>query len=85
MKLKKIAEQRKLKGITQAELGVVLNVSRQTIQNYEQGVTDPDVDTIIKISKYFNISTDELFGLNKKDDYNQIVDELITYLGKIKK
>lgn len=39
-----------------------LNVSLQTISNYENEKRDMTPDTIIKLAKYFNVSTDYLLG-----------------------
>lgn len=39
-----------------------LNVSIQTISNYENEKRDMTPDTIIKLAKYFNVSTDYLLG-----------------------
>ncbi len=41
-----------------------LNISEQTIKNYEQGKRTPDVPTLIRIAEYFNVSTDYLVGLS---------------------
>lgn len=39
-----------------------LNVTIQTISNYEIGKRDMTPDTIIKLAEYFNVSTDYLLG-----------------------
>ena len=39
-----------------------LNVSIQTISNYENEKRDMTPDTIIKLAEYFNVSTDYLLG-----------------------
>lgn len=54
------------KGLTQKQLSDILNVSRQTISNYENGSNEPDFYMIAKIADYFNCSIDSLVfdGLN---------------------
>ena len=42
---------RKLKGLSQQELAVKLNVVRQTISKWEQGLSVPDSDMLIAISE----------------------------------
>ena len=42
---------RKSKGLFQEELAVKLNVVRQTISKWEQGLSVPDVDMLISISE----------------------------------
>ena len=46
--------------MTQTDLGHILNVTHQTISNYENNSRIWDLDTLIKISEYFNVSIDEL-------------------------
>ena len=43
------------------ELANKLLVSNKTISNWETGKTLPDIENIILISKYLNISLDDLF------------------------
>ena len=45
---------------TQDELSKKLNLSRTAISNYEKGIIQPSIDTIIKISEIFNVSLDDL-------------------------
>ena len=46
--------------MTQTDLGHILNVTDQTISNYENNSRLCDLDTLIRISEYFNVSIDEL-------------------------
>ena len=47
-------------GLSQDDFSNLFNVSRQTISNWENGKSYPDLEMIIKISDYFKISVDEL-------------------------
>ena len=69
----KILELRKGKGYSQEELSFKLNVARQTISKWESGSTTPDMDNLIKLSKIFDISVDELIGkeISKEDRTNE--------------
>lgn len=58
----KIVEMRKEKNLSQEQLAEKLEVSRQTISNWENGKFYPDIDALVKISKYFNISLDNLLS-----------------------
>ena len=51
----KIARLRKKNNMTQAELGEVLNVTYQAVSKWERGESQPDFDTISKISKLFQV------------------------------
>ena len=44
---------RKAKGLSQEELAIKLNVVRQTISKWEQGLSVPDADMLISISEVF--------------------------------
>lgn len=46
--------------LTQDDMADKFGVSRQTIYKWENGVTYPEVDKIIKISEVFNVSIDYL-------------------------
>ena len=47
-------------GLTQDELGEKLYLSRTSISYYEQGKFEPNIQTLIEMSKLFNIPIDEL-------------------------
>ena len=63
---RKIIEMRKNKKLSQEQLAEKLNVSRQTISNWENGKFYPDIDALVKISKCFNISLDDLLSYDDK-------------------
>lgn len=50
------------KQISQAELATVLNISNRTISMYEQGNSEPTIETLSKMANYFNVTTDYLIG-----------------------
>lgn len=56
---------RKEKKITQENLADLLNVSFQTVSKRERGKAEPNIDTLIKISKIFEVSIDDLVGDKK--------------------
>ena len=58
----KIREARKREGITQAELSKQIEVSRNTIVNFETGRRDPRVKDLRKIAKALNVSVAELIS-----------------------
>lgn len=64
---KMIGKMRTDSGISQEKLGEILGVSRQAVQKWESGAALPDIDNIIKISRYFGLSTDAMiFGADKR-------------------
>ncbi len=48
--------------LTSKKLGEILNLSESTISLYECGKRTPNKDLILKMSYYFNVSTDYLLG-----------------------
>ena len=46
---------RKSKGLSQEELAVRLNVVRQTISKWENGLSVPDADMLISVSKCWRL------------------------------
>lgn len=71
---------RKSKGLSQEELAVKLNVVRQTISKWEQGLSVPDADMLISISEVFETSVSTLLGETvvetKADDLKAISEKL---------
>ena len=53
---------RKSKGLSQEELAVKLNVVRQTVSKWEQGLSVPDADLLIALSEAFETSVSTLLG-----------------------
>ncbi|MFG6330265.1 MAG: helix-turn-helix domain-containing protein [Lachnospiraceae bacterium] len=71
---------RKSKGLSQEELAIKLNVVRQTISKWEQGLSVPDADMLISISEVFETSVSTLLGETvaetKADDLSVISEKL---------
>ncbi|MBB5263721.1 putative transcriptional regulator [Catenibacillus scindens] len=53
---------RKSKGLSQQELAVKLNVVRQTVSKWEQGLSVPDSDMLISLSEVLEIPVSTLLG-----------------------
>lgn len=71
---------RKSKGLSQEELAIKLNVVRQTISKWEQGLSVPDAEMLISISEVFETPVSTLLGENistsKVDDLKAISEKL---------
>ncbi len=71
---------RKAKGLTQEELAIKLNVVRQTISKWEQGLSVPDSEMLISISEVLETPVSTLLGENisesKVDDLKVISEKL---------
>lgn len=57
----RLEELRKQMGIKQEDLANALEVSRQTIGSLENGCYNPSILLAFKISRYFNMSIEEIF------------------------
>ena len=58
---------RKSKGLSQEELAIKLNVVRQTISKWEQGLSVPDSEMLVSISEVLETSVSTLLGENISD------------------
>ena len=70
----KIVSLRKKNNLSQEELAEKLDVTRQTISNWELEETTPDINQAKKLSKIFGISLDELTD----NDINNILVEKVS-------
>ena len=64
----KLFEMRKKAALSQEQVAEVLGVTRQTVSKWETDQTTPDFDKIIPISKLYNVSVNELFGEESKEE-----------------
>ena len=60
-----IAKLRKNKGLTQGQLGRQLNVSYQAVSKWENNISEPDLQTIEKLTDIFEISMSDFFSMAK--------------------
>lgn len=54
---------RKAKGVSQEELAVRLGVVRQTVSKWENGMSVPDADVLIKIAELLDVPVSQLLGI----------------------
>lgn len=73
MKLKQLRENKKM---TQKYLAEKLNVSSQTILNWENGIYEPNISQLIELANIFNVSIDYLVERKNINMINDICNEL---------
>lgn len=73
-KLRCLIEERNL---TQKRVANDLNIAPSTMGGYVQGSSEPDFDTLKRLAKYFNVSTDYLLNIPSNNCNNFIEDELL--------
>lgn len=64
----RLVEFRKKFGYSQEELGNQLNVSRQSISNWESGEVTPSIDYLKELAKIYGVSLDDLVNCDKPVD-----------------
>lgn len=60
----RLKELRKSKKINQQKLALKLNITQAAVSKYELGLSEPDIDTLIKIAEIFQVSVDYLIGFS---------------------
>ncbi len=65
---------RKNKGVTQEQLAQKLGITNQAVSKWESGQSMPDIQLLPEIAEFFNVSINELMGVENK---NNDVDILI--------
>lgn len=64
----RLMDLRKSRGLSQEELGSMIDVTRQTVSKWERDESTPDLDRLIELAGVFEISLDELVGLDSKSE-----------------
>ena len=66
MKLgEKISTLRRKQGLSQEELAVRLNVTRQAVSKWETGTSVPELETLVALAKIFGVTTDYLLSVEE--------------------
>lgn len=69
---------RKQKGISQEELAEKMLISRQAVSKWESGQSAPDLEKIVMLSDYFEVTTDYLLkGVEPKTE-ERVVEKIVT-------
>lgn len=63
---------RKNKDISQQQLADYLQISFQAVSKWENGITYPDINLLPRIASYFDVSVDELLGVDKVKENEKI-------------
>lgn len=73
----KLVELRAAKGVTQEDVALNLSVSNKTVSKWENGASYPDLVMLIKLAKYYCVSTDVLLGIaqNEKKSTEKAIKE----------
>lgn len=89
----RIKTTRELNGLTQSELAKRLNITRSSVNAWEQGISIPSTQYIVELANLFSVSTDYLLGVDVScsinasglnDDDLKLVNHLINHLRSYK-
>ena len=64
---------RKQRGWSQEELGSQIKVTRQTVSKWEMGQSTPELEKLVELSKLFDMSLDQLVGLEEAGERKDCV------------
>ena len=71
---------RTMRGISQQMLANALGTTQQSINKYENHKIEPDINTLIALADYFDVTVDYLIG--RTDENNQALSDGNSLLGK---
>lgn len=82
---KRIKELRISLGLNQVQFGKSLNVTKQTISNWENDNIQPSVDMLLKIVRLYSVSADYLLGIDDRNtvDVTGLNNSQITHIQMI--
>lgn len=63
----RLKELRLENGMTQQHIAGLLNIKQQSYIRYEYGTGEPSINTLIKLTEIFGVSSDYLLGIS--DEY----------------
>lgn len=78
----KIKHFRKAKGLSQEEMAVKLNVVRQTVSKWENGLSVPDADILIQIAELLGVSVSQFLDIEADSKSNNDLSELLSKLNE---
>ena len=62
----RLKELREAKRLSQVQLAKELNISKQSVSNWENNNILPSIDVLIKVIQFFRVSTDYILGLTDR-------------------
>ena len=77
-----------LRKVTQSEMANAIGTNKANISRWENGEVEPDLETLIKLAKYFNVSVDYLLGVETQKqevvpEFNQEQLQVVELIKKL--
>ena len=67
----RLKELRERKNVTQQDVADALDIDRSLYARYEYGTRTPPLDNLIKMAKYYEVTTDYMLGLTDDPQFEQ--------------
>lgn len=80
----KVKRIRKNRGLTQEELAEMIDISSRNLSNIEVGANFPKSETLEKILKALNITTQDLFENDYLRESDALLEDINEYLEQVK-
>ena len=76
---------RKSRELTQKDFGTKVGLSKAVVSKYENGMGYPSFDVLVRIAKYFGVTTDYLLGVarGKTVDVSELTDSQIATIHQL--
>lgn len=65
----RLLDLRKEKNMSQRQMAEYFNVTQGTYNNWEQGNTQPSIEQLIELARFFSVSVDYLIGNSDDEGY----------------
>lgn len=78
---KRVRAGRKLRNMTQTELGNLINISQRQVALIENGYSIPQLSTLVKIANVFNCNIEDFYHKEEFADKNEAIQELSIILN----
>ena len=83
----RLKELRLEKELNQKELAEIIDTTQRNVSNWENGNSEPDIQMMLKLAKFFEVSVDYLLGnaenFVKIGNANSLNDELFSIVSKL--
>ena len=71
----KLKELRKTEKLNQSEIAQKIGIPLMTYNNYENEKTEPNIETLIKLANFYNVTLDYLVGREFSNDIGYLTQE----------
>ena len=80
-----IRQLRTARNLSQVQLAKALGVTKQSVSNWENNNIQPSIDMLVKIARFFSVSTDYLLCLDDRQllDTSGLSPQVIAYLQQL--